>query len=174
MVECNWATMKVWYGLSENLELYILEVACLFMVWPVGQLGKVKVVWIFHFWVGGELVALVDLGQFLFCIWRRFMSAVLNYWDLARVEGITGSKKKWRWGLLQCGPGLRGWTIKLGTQDCLVRRKYLYWIWTLFYHGAIPSIGIAVYDLQGAAAGKVVAALPTMGLTSWGTRMRTW
>ena len=24
----------------------------------------------FHFWVGGELVALVDLGQFLFCIWR--------------------------------------------------------------------------------------------------------
>ena len=25
----------------------------------------------FHFWVGDELVALVDLGQFLFCIWRR-------------------------------------------------------------------------------------------------------
>ena len=24
----------------------------------------------FHFGVGGELVALVDLGQFLFCIWR--------------------------------------------------------------------------------------------------------
>ena len=33
----------------------------------------------FPFLGGGELVALVDLGQSLFCIWRMNMSAVLNY-----------------------------------------------------------------------------------------------
>ena len=53
------------------MELYILEVVCLFMI-NGGAAGKVKV-------VGDELAALVDLGQFLFCVWRRFMSAVLNY-----------------------------------------------------------------------------------------------
>ena len=43
---------------------------------------------------------------------------------------ISGSKMKWRWGLLQCGPGLQRWESKLATQDCLVTREYLLWIWT--------------------------------------------
>ena len=61
------------------MELYILE-GCVSLYGLTGRsAGESESGVGFHFWVGGELVALVDLGQFLFCIWRRFMSAVLNY-----------------------------------------------------------------------------------------------
>ena len=63
---------------------------------------------------------------------KWFRSAILINGDLAFAKGISGSKKKWRWGLPQCGPGLQGWELKLATQDCLVMREYLYWIWTWF------------------------------------------
>ena len=93
------------------------------------------------------------------------LSSSLSHWDLARFKG---SKMKWRRGLLQFDPGLRGWESNLVTQDCLVTREYLHWIWTWLYHVTILFIGIVVLNWQQFCSGKVVAAL------AWHHRGRGW
>ena len=86
-----------------------------------GVKAKVKVVTVHHF------CSLVNqlTGSYQPC-WA--FSELLRFGSFESL--ISGSKMKWRWGLLQCGPGLRRWESKLATQDCLVTREYLLWIWT--------------------------------------------
>ena len=113
----------------------------------------------FALWGGTSWLVLVGDTELL-----RFSSRKRN----------TGSKKKWRGRLPQCGPGLRGWKLKLGTQDGLVMRKYLYRSYCLFHHVAIPSIGIAVYDLQRAAAGKRLQHRLHWAWHHWGREWEPW
>ena len=52
------------------MELYILEGCVSLYGLTGGSAGESESGVGFHFGVGGELVALVVLGQFLFCIWH--------------------------------------------------------------------------------------------------------
>ena len=163
MVECDWVVVKVW--LFQTCNFTFCECGAEWR-WAGSSeievlLVKVKVVTVPNVCSLGGTSWLVLVGDTELL---RFSSRKRN----------TGSKKKWRGRLPQCGPGLRGWKLKLGTQDGLVMRKYLYRSWCLFHHVAIPSIGIAVYDLQRAAAGKRLQHRLQWAWHHWGREWEPW
>ena len=122
MVECRLSGSKVW--LVPNLQLYILGVQ-----WR---------------WAGSSAFAAewsesesCHCSSFLLSLASQLTGPYQPCWgfsELLRFSSfeslISGSKMKWRWGLVRCGPGLWRWESKLATQDCLVTREYLLWIWT--------------------------------------------